>query len=870
METSSQKKAKRPLRWVQVLIVAVTLASIAVTVFLGNRAYQEHKRMVLEQFNEQQLVLARSAASGIKTYFSEIKIALISAVRVPAVQRMTPDCLKYMLRMYVGFLSKTSIRRLDENGVLRFIYPFEGWRGKVVGRDYNRRAFFQRARNTGHVVSEVVINEQGDRRIRIAAPVYLSHGGDDARGKFKGVLVVSFDPDTIAETFISPIVSGKTGYAWLINQDGIFLAHHESGFVGRNAFKVRAERNPDLSYKPINQIQRKMMAGEEGADSYVSGRHRGRTERIERLIAYSPVHINGHVWSVAVCAPASEVDWIMRATGRSALYAFGFAVLILIGAGGGLFITTCRWSHSLEREVESRAKELKETRDYLSKLIKHTNAPTVVWNSEQKVTIFNRAFVDMSGRSEAEMIGRSLEVLFPEDNRLDYMYKIESASRGEDLKAEEIPILRKDGEMRTGLWSFANIYVADSRVPTATLAQGQDITERNRLEGQLRHAQKMEAVGTLAGGVAHDFNNILQAVSGYIELLLIKKEEEDPDRDYLNQVSRSVQRAAGLVQQLLIFSRKVESKLRSVDLNQEITDARRLLERTIPRMVDIELHPADGLKTINADPIQLEQIVMNLAVNARDAMPDGGRLIVETENVVLDDEYSKLHLGASAGEYVLLTVSDTGCGMDRETLDHIFEPFFTTKDVGTGTGLGLATVYSIVKSHGGYIMCYSELGQGTTFKIYFPVLEAEVTEQAPEHEEVEEIRGGDETILLVDDEETILDIGCAILGRHGYTTITAESGEEAIEVYKKEKERIDLVILDIGMPGMGGYKCLQELLKINTDVKVIITSGYAANGRVKETLETGAAGFVGKPYQLDDMLKRVREVLDKKAVPHAQ
>jgi len=505
-----------------------------------------------------------------------------------------------------------------------------------------------------------------------------------------------------------------------------------------------------------------------------------------------------------------------------------------------------------------------KTNDYLSDLPKYINSPVVVWNKEREIIIFNKAFVRMSGRTEAEMIGQPLDVLFPEKGRSGFLQKIENTSGGEGREGVEIPILHKDGGIRMGLWNSSAIYGGDGRTPVATISSGQDITERKRLEAQLLHGQKMEAIGTLAGGIAHDFNNVLQIVSGYIQLLLQGKAEDDPDRRYLNQIDRSTQGAAKLVKQLLIFSRKVESRLRPVYLNQEVRRVEELLARVIPGMISIETCLSDDLKIINADPTQLEQVIMNLAVNAREAMPEGGRLVVETENAVLDEEYCKVHLGAVCGRYVLLTISDTGCGMGREALEHIFEPFYTTKEVGKGTGLGLATVYGIVKNHNGYTVCYSEPGQGTVFKVYFPVLGAiENVEQAyVEHEKVNEVCGGNETILLVDDEKSILDTTCDILDQHGYTVISAETGEEAVEIYKREGNRIDLAILDIGMPGMGGHKCFRELLKINPEIKVLIATGYSANGKVKETLESGAAGFIGKPYRLIDMVKKVREVLD--------
>lgn len=506
-----------------------------------------------------------------------------------------------------------------------------------------------------------------------------------------------------------------------------------------------------------------------------------------------------------------------------------------------------------------------KTNDYLSDLPKYINSPVVVWNKEREIIIFNKAFVRMSGRTEAEMIGQPLDVLFPEKGRSGFLQKIENTSGGEDREGVEIPILHKDGGIRMGLWNSSAIYGGDGRTPVATITSGQDITERKKLEAQLLHAQKMEAIGILAGGIAHDFNNVLQIVSGYVQLLLQGKAEDDPDHRYLDQIDRSTRGAAKLVKQLLIFSRKVESRLRPVYLNQEVRRVEELLARVIPGMISIETCLSDDLKIINADPTQLEQVIMNLAVNACEAMPEGGRLVVETENAVLDEEYCKVHLGAVPGNYVLLTISDTGCGMGREALEHIFEPFYTTKEVGKGTGLGLATVYGIVKNHDGYIICYSEQGQGTAFKVYFPLSGViENVEQVVEHEEENKVCDGNETILLVDDEKSILDITCDILDQHGYTAISAETGEEAIEIYKREGNRIDLAILDIGMPGMGGRSCLEELLRINPEAKIIVFSGYSTTKRVEEMLDAGAADFISKPCRLVDILKKIREVLNRR------
>ncbi len=386
--------------------------------------------------------------------------------------------------------------------------------------------------------------------------------------------------------------------------------------------------------------------------------------------------------------------------------------------------------------------------------------------------------------------------------------------------------------------------------------------EKKQLQAQLLQAQKMEAVGTLAGGVAHDFNNILQAITGYTELLLLKQKSDDPGHKDLQAIKESALRASNLVKQLLVFSRKMENKYEAIQLNEIILDIAKMLERTIPRMVKIEMVLENRLELINADVTQLEQVLMNLGVNARDAMPDGGTITIKTRNAILDEAFCNTHVGAKPGEYVGLVVSDTGHGMEQEILNHIFEPFFTTKQRDQGTGLGLATVYGIIKGHGGFIYCSSEPRHGTTFDLYFPVLQTEVRTDVPQEDESAHLSQGQETVLLVDDEEIILDLGQRILESRGYTTLMATSGEEALKIYEAQRNEIDLVILDVSMPGMGGYKCLEGLIKLNPKVKTIISSGYSATGKVKAALESGASGFIGKPYMIAEMLHKVREILD--------
>jgi len=390
-----------------------------------------------------------------------------------------------------------------------------------------------------------------------------------------------------------------------------------------------------------------------------------------------------------------------------------------------------------------------------------------------------------------------------------------------------------------------------------------DMTEHKRLESELFQARKMEAIGTLAGGIAHDFNNIIQGISGLTEILLLGKKKNDPDYEKLTHIKTQAFRASELTRQLLAFSRKAESRLQPLDLNGEIERLKEVFVRTIPKMIDIRFHLSGKLNLVNADANQIEQIIMNLIINARDAMPDGGELIVRTENVTLEGKDCQTLQGAAPGEYVLLAVSDTGMGMDRDVMEHIFEPFYTTKEVNKGTGLGLAMVYGIVKNHNGYIYCESMPGQGTTFKIYLPVVTGEDISQNADGTLEQEVIGGTETILLVDDNKSVLEVGKEFLEHSGYTVITAESGEEAIEIVSKGQDPSpDLIILDLNMPGMGGYKCLNELLKIDSRINVLVASGYSAQVDEKTLRETGARGFIAKPYQMKTMLKMVRRVLD--------
>ncbi len=520
-----------------------------------------------------------------------------------------------------------------------------------------------------------------------------------------------------------------------------------------------------------------------------------------------------------------------------------------------------RYSRSLENTAAASEAKYRH-------VVENANEAIIIYQDDRP-KFFNTKALDIFGYAAGEYAGLSFMETVHQDDRPLILERHRKRLGGEKVaQLYEFRVLDKSGSVK---WLQTSDVVVDWEGRPATLALMNDITESvmarleiKQLEEQLLQSQKLEAIGRLAGGVAHDFNNILQGISGYVQLLLLKRDDTDSYYSSLAEIDASVERATQLIQQLLAFGRRIERKPKPVDPNQEVLQACRLLERTIPKMISIETRLAGKLKQVIADPTQLNQIIMNLGSNASHAMPEGGRLIIETKNVRLDEAYCRTDPELIPGDYVLLRVSDTGEGMTKETVEHVFEPFYTTKEVGQGTGLGLATVYGIVKAHGGHITCYSELGLGTTFNIYLPVLETGGLKPIVIRKKPEKIRGGTETILVVDDEKSVLETVQDALKLSGYAPITANSGEEALEVYEENPGRIDLIILDLGMPGMGGRKCLAELLKIDSKVRILISSGYSANGLVKDTLESGARGFIGKPYRLVDMLKKVREILDEK------
>jgi two-component system cell cycle sensor histidine kinase/response regulator CckA len=496
---------------------------------------------------------------------------------------------------------------------------------------------------------------------------------------------------------------------------------------------------------------------------------------------------------------------------------------------------------------------------------------TFVIDHEKKVVAWNRACEEMTGVKKEAILGsgdHAYAVPFYGEKRpvlVDYvaghtdelMKKYESVRRREDtLYGESFTPGLRDGKGAFLAGIASPLFDKDGNIVGA-IESIRDITDVKRLESQLLQSQKMEAIGTLAGGIAHDFNNLLMGIQGYTSLILSDTQTNDAHREMLLNIEKQVASGANLARQLLGFARGGQYEVKPTDLNEIITDTVSTFGRTRKDVV-IQTTFEKALWTVEVDRGQIEQVLLNLCINAWEAMPGGGNLTIETRNVHLDEEHG-LPQDAKPGKYVKFSVTDTGTGMDEKTKERIFDPFFTTKEMGRGTGLGLASAYGIIKTHGGIIRVDTELGQGTAFSIFLPSSEKEV---ARERVPAGELEKGGETILLVDDEEMIIDVNKAILETLGYRVLVARNGTEALEIYEKNNEGIALVILDMIMPGLGGGEIFDALKTVNPSVKTILSSGYSMDGRAREILLKGCKGFLQKPFNVTELSRKVREALD--------
>ncbi len=512
----------------------------------------------------------------------------------------------------------------------------------------------------------------------------------------------------------------------------------------------------------------------------------------------------------------------------------------------------------INEELNGKNRALKESESRYRSLSE--NSPDIIFtlDGDHSVCYINPAFEKILGHPRRRALGKDFaELLKPEDRLRSRALFERVFQKGEILRDAEISLIHKDGSIR--LFTLSAAAEADANGTTAGLVGiCKDVTDTRRLEKQLQQALKMKAVGVLAGGMAHDFNNLLAGILGNISLMLLDTSETDPYHRRLKNIEDFVQSGSSLTRQLLGFARGGKYEVKPADMNELVKKSAEMFGRT-RKEITIHKHFEENLKYADVDAGQMEQVLLNLFLNAWQAMPGGGEMTIETRNVILPPEYVTAY-GVEPGAYVKISVSDTGIGMDRETQQRIFEPFFTTKEMSRGTGLGLASVYGIIKNHEGIINVYSEKGKGSIFNLYLPVSSRKPEEKPRDAPAMEPGTG---TLLLVDDEEMILEVGRQMLVKLGYEVLTARGGKEALQLFRNHQEKIDLVILDMIMPDMGGEAAFEALKVVDPKVRVLLSSGYSINGQAAKIMEKGCSGFIQKPFTMNQLSGKLKEVMNR-------
>ncbi|MBN2653723.1 MAG: response regulator [Nitrospirae bacterium] len=513
------------------------------------------------------------------------------------------------------------------------------------------------------------------------------------------------------------------------------------------------------------------------------------------------------------------------------------------------------------RELRMQKKNAVEQLKKFYRAVEYSPVSIIITDLAGNIEYVNPRFTDVTGYVSEEVIGKNPSVLKSEltpDDRYTELWKTILGGR---VWQGELQNRKKNGAL---FWEYASIspMMDDMGNITHFISIKEDITEKKKFEQNLRQTQKMEAIGQLAGGVAHDFNNILSAIIGYESLMTMKLKNDDPLRVYADNILMASEKAANLTKSLLVYSRKSVIDVTTVLLNESLRRVEKLISRLIGEDIDLRLELSDKELFVSADSGQLDQVFINLCTNARDAMPNGGSLFVKTEEVFVDEEFSSTYGLAKSGRYALVTVEDTGNGIEPELLDRIFEPFFTTKDVGKGTGLGLSIVYGIVQQHGGRIMVNSYIGKGTEFLIYLPVVSGGQLLSKTD-ETIDHTNKGTETLLLAEDDADLRSLARELLVEFGYSIIEASDGEEALRLYAGHQDVIDMLILDVIMPKMNGMAVYEEIKKTNPDIKTLFTSGYTADYMTQKGIAHEKFNFIQKPVSPTTLLRKIREVLDR-------
>ncbi len=872
------------LRVRSILLVLLALLP-AVTLILYTSA--EHRRLRVAEANEQALRVARLLAEEQERLIEGARQLLVALARLPVVEREDPkacgDFFADLLKDYRIYANFFAAHR--EGDVFCSALPFTG---PVSAAD---RAYFRRAVET----HRFAVGEYQIGRVTGRATVNFAYPALTPDGQVRGVVIAALDLTWLNQLVAhARMPAGST--VTVVDAAGAILARipDPEQSVGKTAREpsvlaaIHAQGAGVTEGRGLDGVPRlyaftPLRAGEEGGSVYL-------VVGIPRSIALADVDVVQRrtiIGLVAIAALALAVAWV----GGDRLIRRPTTALLVAARrlGGGDLTARTGLQHfpgelgDLARAFDDMAaglqarrvetghaeESLRQSEERFRSAFEDSLVSMALQTLDGRYVRVNQAFCDLLGYTEAEVTASTYQALTHSDD-VDADLADDRRMLAGEIRSyqREKRYVAKDKQV---LWVLATVSLLRARDghPLHFLVQVQDITPRKRaeaaraeLETQLRQAQKMEAVGQLAGGIAHDFNNLLTVIEGRSQLLLRRLEPDDPQRRQVQMIKSAADRAKVLTGQLLAFSRKQVRQVQVLDVNAVIRGLDEMLRRLLGEDIELLVVHGTDLGRVEADAGQLEQVILNLTVNARDAMPQGGRLTLETTNVTLDKAFVRQNLGAQPGEYVQLAVGDTGVGMDAETLARCFEPFFTTKGLAKGTGLGLATVYGIVKQHQGYIRVASDIGRGTTFSVYLPRVTAPAEPPPPAPDVPAGVVGGSETILLVEDEAVVRAVTLEMLQAYGYRVLTAGHPAEALLMSERHPGPIDILVTDVVMPGLNGVELADRLTAVRPEMKVLYVSGYPGEALLGRAGPDPGRPFLPKPYMADALARKVREVLD--------
>jgi two-component system cell cycle sensor histidine kinase/response regulator CckA len=864
------------------LITAFFILVIIVLSLLLYHARQEVLILIKEQYNEQQNLLAKQTAIGIEENFAIVVRELDQLTNMCAVKTFDIVDIQDAMAQTYDHVQKHYINDIgfvDVDGIFKAVLNTP----QFLEMDLSDRKYFKRAailKERAPIFEFINLpgDEMKEKGIVVSMPIFSD---DDS---FGGVILFIIKLHELIEGH-SAAANGKSR-TWVIDE-GSKILYHQHYKTGTSIWDV------PLISKSFRKFISGVQSGGELQAEYLS------PEGEEILAASYPTKIADQRWSVVIATPEINISSLFKRFNTMYAYVTISGMLAIIGGSLFMILLANKWNRVLLEENKERLhaeQELNKAHDDLEQRIEERTAELHQINEHLEKEIGDRRIAEAETARQNELVRNTIESLSHPFYVIDVdSYVIQLANTAADFgklsekstcyslthqkdhpcsckdhpctikeikkKLEPVTLLHThyvDGKERIFEVHGYPIFDEQGKVKQV-IEYTIDITESRQLEEQLHQSQKMESIGRLAGGVAHDFNNILTAIIGFSELALTKLPEDHPVRRDLRIVREGGEKAAVLVRKLLAFSRKQILEMSVVNLNELIDDILKLLGRIIGEDVYFEVNTGNEVDNVKADPSQVEQILMNLVINARDAMPEGGRISIETSNVLLDEDYTKSHEGITPGPYVMLAITDTGKGMNREVQEKIFEPFFTTKG-SLGTGLGLATVYGIVKQHKGHVFVYSEQGIGTTFKVYLPA-----TEESTKKKRIispSSVPRGTETLLIVDDDKSILNLIIDTMQPLGYTVIDATCAEEILEFIERSDAKFDLLLTDMVMPGMNGRDLAKSVKEKYPEAKVIFMSGYTSDMVANQGILQAGEIFIQKPLSPMNLASKIRRVLD--------